>query len=574
VTCICDDPEVFATTALTGFSSVYARTVRAVSGGVVRSTATPEGKVALVIGGGSGHFPAFAGFVGPGLADAAVAGDVFASPSAHFIAHVARLAHRGGGIVLGFGNYAGDVMNFGLAAERLISEGIDVRILAVTDDVASAPASQSNLRRGVAGDLVVFKIAGAAAEAGHNLDAVERVAARANTRTISFGVAFTGCTLPGSAQPLFTVPPQRMGIGLGIHGEPGISEEAILPASRLATMLVDRLVSERPAGASGRVAVVLNGLGCTKYEELFVLWTCIERALKKAGLTLVEPEVGEFVTSLDMAGCSLTLTWLDDELEKFWCAPSDAPVLRRGAIIATEPAPTLSEEEKSAVVFGTASAPSREDGKCVADLIVSIAKALRDFEEELGRIDALAGDGDHGMGMTRGSAAAAEAAEKAVAAGAGAASVLAAAGNAWADRAGGTSGALWGLALRTWSQALSDEVAITPDAVAKGAKAALDAVVRLGSARVGDKTLVDSFDPFVTTLGNEVGKGQPLAAAWRKAADAATAAAEATAQLTPKLGRARSHPARSLGHPDAGAHSLALCARVVAAALESDRRRR
>jgi dihydroxyacetone kinase len=332
------------------------------------------------------------------------------------------------------------------------------------------------------------------------------------------------------------------------------------------------LISERPVGASGRVAVVLNGLGCTKYEELFVLWSCIERALKMAGLTIVEPEVGEFVTSLDMAGCSLTITWLDDELEKLWCAPSDAPVLRRGEIIATDPAPVLSEEEKRTVVFGASSAISREDGKCIAGLIGAIAKTLRDSEEELGRIDALAGDGDHGMGMTRGSAAAAEAAEKAVAEGAGAAIVLAAAGNAWADRAGGTSGALWGLALRTWSRALSDEVAITPDAVAKGATAALDAVVRLGRARVGDKTLVDALDPFVTTFCNSVGKGRSLAAAWNEAARAATAAAEATAQLTPKLGRARSHPTRSLGHPDAGAHSLALCARVVAEALEGDRR--
>ena len=161
---------------------------------------------------------------------------------------MARLAHRGGGILLGFGNYAGNVMNFGLAAERLISEGIDVRMLAVTDDVASAPASHSNLRRGVAGDLVIFKIAGAAAEAGLNLDEVERVAVRANARTTSFGVAFTGCTLPGAAQPLFARPSQRMGIGLGIHQRPD-RENTILPASALAELLMSRLICK---GRSGR----------------------------------------------------------------------------------------------------------------------------------------------------------------------------------------------------------------------------------------------------------------------------------------------------------------------------------
>ncbi|WP_319238158.1 dihydroxyacetone kinase family protein [uncultured Propionivibrio sp.] len=566
MTCIHDDPEVFATTALAGFASVYARNVRLVTGGVLRSTATPEGKVAVVVGGGSGHYPAFAGFVGPGMADAAVAGDVFASPSAHSVAHVTRLAHRGGGILLGFGKYAGDVMNFGLAAERLQSEGIDVRILPVTDDVASGPADKPELRRGVAGDLVVFKIVGAAAEAGLKLDDVERIGIKANARTVTFGVAFTGCTLPGAKQPLFTVPAQRMGIGLGIHGEPGISEDNVLPAKELAALLVNKLLAERPANCS-RVAVVLNGLGCTKYEELFVLWVGIEAVLKQAGLTLVQPEVGEFVTSLDMAGCSLTITWLDEELEKFWCAPADTPVLRRGAIIPTEPAAPISEAPQEVTSFPAATAASQANGKCIAGLIAEIADVMRTAENDLGRIDALAGDGDHGMGMTRGSAAAAEAARKAVAAGAGAASVLAAAGDAWADRAGGTSGALWGLALRTWSTVFSDQRDVTPADVAKGAQASLDAVKRLGRAKIGDKTLVDAFEPFVVTLGEQIGKGVALSAAWNEAARVSTTAAELTAQLTPKLGRARSHTARSLGHPDAGAVSLAMCARTVGAIL-------
>ena len=563
MTCIHDDPEVFATTALAGFASANSRQVRLITGGVVRSTATPQGKVALVVGGGSGHYPAFAGFVGPGMADAAVAGDVFASPSAHSVAHVSRMANRGGGVILGFGKYAGDMMNFGLAAERLQSEGVDVRIMAVTDDVASGPADKPELRRGVAGDLVVFKIAGAAAEAGLNLDEVERVARKANASTVTFGVAFTGCTLPGAEQPLFTVPPKRMGVGLGIHGEPGISEEDILPAKALAEKLVNKLVSEKPAAASGRVAVVLNGLGCTKYEELFVLWVSVEEALKKAGLTPVMPEVGEFVTSLDMAGCSLTLAWLDEELEKYWCAPSDTPVLRRGSIIPTQPAEPLSETRPEITTFPPASEPSRENAQCVAKLIEEIAKSMREAENTLGKIDALAGDGDHGMGMTRGSAAAAEAAAKAAAAGAGVASTLAVAGDAWADRAGGTSGALWGLALRTWSTAFSDQQALDATTIAQGAQAALDAVKRLGHAKIGDKTLVDAFEPFVTTLTAEIGKGIALKDAWRDAAQAATVAAEATSQLTPKLGRARSHTQRSLGHPDAGAVSLAMCTCVV-----------
>lgn len=563
MTTIFDEPEDFATTALSGFAAIYSRYVRHVKGGIVRSTKVPKGKVSVVIGGGSGHYPAFAGYVGPGLADAAVAGDVFASPSTAAVARVCRHADQGGGILLGFGNYAGDVLNFGVAAERLRAEGIDVRIVPVTDDVASAPADAAAKRRGIAGDLVVFKIAGAAAEAGMNLDEVERVTRLANDRTVSFGVAFKGCTLPGANGPLFTVPHGQMALGLGIHGEPGIKEEAIVPAKDLAKLLTEKLLAERPAGTT-KVGVVLNGLGATKYEELFVLWTSVSTLLKDAGLDVVAPEAGEFVTSLDMQGCSLTLLWLDDELETLWSAACDTPVLRRGATFATEPTTDALDDIEGEMVFAPSSEASREAGKCVAGLLSGIAMALKDAEEELGRIDAQAGDGDHGQGMRRGSAAALDAANAAVAAGAGGASVLAVAGDAWADRAGGTSGAIWGLLLRSWSNALSDIDAIEKDAAVKGARLALEGVTRLGRARLGDKTLVDALIPFVETLEREAASGKSLPEAWSLAADAAKSAADATSALTPKLGRARPLAERSIGHPDAGAVSLALVARVAA----------
>ncbi|MEI2300882.1 dihydroxyacetone kinase family protein [Ensifer sp. MJa1] len=570
MTTIFDAPEEFATTALAGFSSIYARNVRLVKGGVVRSTKVPKGKVAVVIGGGSGHYPAFAGYVGPGMADAAVAGDVFASPSTAAVARVCRQAEQGGGVLLGFGNYAGDVLNFGVAAERLRAEGIDVRIVPVTDDVASASAETPAKRRGIAGDLVVFKIAGAAAEAGLSLDEVERVTRLANDRTVSFGVAFGGCTLPGAKQPLFSVPKGEMALGLGIHGEPGIREEKIVSASEFARLLVGKLLIERPAGVQ-KVAPVLNGLGSTKYEELFVLWVAIERELKAAGLEIIDPECGEFVTSLDMQGCSLSLLWLNDELETYWRAPCDAPVLRKGTIIAAEQATDALTDEDGPAVFAPASDPSKASGKCIARLIGEIAEALRQAEDELGRIDAFAGDGDHGQGMRRGSAAARDAASAAVAAGAGAASVLAVSGDAWADRAGGTSGAIWGLLLRAWSGAFSDETAPTDAAIVEGARRALDGVTRLGRARVGDKTLVDALVPFVETLEREFAAGKSLVGAWQAGAKAATEAAEATSNLTPKLGRARPLAEKSIGHPDAGAVSLALTARVAADVLASER---
>jgi D-erythrulose 4-kinase len=544
MTHLLDAPENFAAQALQGFCDIHARLVRPTPGGVLRATATPVAKVAVVIGGGSGHYPAFAGYVGPGFADAAVAGDVFASPSTRFVHDVTARAHRGGGVLLGFGNYAGDVLNFGAAAARLRSEGIDVRVLAVTDDVASAHAGEIARRRGVAGDVAVFKIAGAAAEAGLDLDEVERLARRANDRTRSFGVAFGGCTLPGAPAPLFSVPEGQMGIGLGIHGEAGVGESPILPAAELAALLVHRLLAEAPDTAGNRVAVILNGLGSTKQEELFVLWCAVAAELRQAGLAAVAPLVGEYVTSLDMEGCSLTLTWLDEAAPLGDDAMGAAPA------------------QGSAPVTPKATPASRASGRKLAAGFARLAVVLKEAEAELGRIDAQAGDGDHGQGMARGSAAGAAAAQAAADRGAGAASVLAEAANAWADRAGGTSGAIWGLGLLAASRALSDDEAVSAEQVKRGAEQALDSVMALGGAKPGDKTLVDAFAPFVERLSAEIAAGAGLTAAWLSASEVAEAAAAATAQLLPRLGRARPLAERSLGHPDAGAVSFALCARA------------
>ncbi|GAB7189497.1 dihydroxyacetone kinase family protein [Kineococcus sp. NUM-3379] len=569
MTRIFGDPSSFVEEALTGFTDLYAHHVQRVPGGVLRSTATPEGKVAVVIGGGSGHYPAFAGYVGPGGADAAVCGDVFASPSTRLVYDVAKAANRGGGVLLGFGNYAGDILNFGLAAERLRAEGIRAELLVVTDDVASEGKGANSQRRGIAGDVVAFKIAGAAAEAGYDFDGVVRVSNHANDVTRSMGIAFAGCTLPGESEPLFTVTKGHMGIGLGIHGEPGISEEPIGTPEEIADLLVEPVLKARPEGTGQRVAVLVNGLGGTKYEELFLLYGHIAAKLRAQGYEIVAPEVGELVTSLDMAGASLTVTWLDEELETLWTAPIQCPALSRGTVIETTPAPAFVPPAEEVLDYSGTPAEAQEAGKRVAQVVRSVAEALAGAEEELGRIDAVAGDGDHGVGMTRGSRAAAEAAAKAAAAGAGAAGVLAAAGGGWADRAGGTSGVIWGVLLHSFAEQLGDTGRPDAAAVAAGATAALEGVTRLGGAKPGDKTLVDALAPFATTLAERVGAGDDLRTAWDAAAQAATAAAEATRELRPQLGRARPLAERSLGHPDAGAVSLALVARTAGAVLAS-----
>ncbi|MBN6038986.1 dihydroxyacetone kinase family protein [Amycolatopsis sp. 195334CR] len=554
MTYLSNDPAEFAGDALDGFCLLHADTVRRVPGGAVRRHRRP--KVAVLPGGGSGHYPAFYGVIGPGLADGAVSGNLFTSPSAQDACSVALAADSGAGVVFSYGNYAGDVLNFGLATERLRAKGIRVENVVVTDDIASAPPDRAGERRGIAGDFTVFKVLGAAAEEGMDLDDVVRVGRKANAATRTIGTAFAGCTFPGADAPLFTVPDGQMGLGLGIHGEPGLRDVPRPSARELAEDFVRRLLDEKPAGAGERVAVLLNGLGSVKHEELLVLWTDVHRLLRESGHVLVHPEVGEIVTSLDMAGVSLTVTWLDDELERLWAAPAWTPAFRRGAI--PETAGTVEEvaAEERAPRFAQATEESRQLAAALLDGLRAVRKALHEAESELGAIDAVAGDGDHGRGMARGIDAAEAAAAEAWHAGAGAGDCLIAAGDEWAARAGGTSGVLWGAGLRAAGEVIGGSGAVDANAVVS---AFTERVRDLGGAEPGDKTLVDALEPFRRGL-RESGD-------WAAAATAAEEAARATADLVPRKGRARPLAERSLGTPDPGAVSLALIARTVSGHL-------
>jgi len=574
MTYLFNNPVEFADELLEGFVAANSAWVQHVSGGVVRSTVSPAGEVAVVIGGGSGHYPAFAGIVGQGLAHGAAMGNVFASPSTQQIYTVAKAANNGGGVLLSYGNYAGDVLNFDAAQERLIAEGIPCRTVVVTDDISSASVAEITKRRGIAGDLVVFKAAAAAAESGADLDEVWRVATAANNRTRSFGVAFGGCTLPGAAEPLFTVPAGRMAVGMGIHGEPGIGERDIPTADELAELLVSSLLAELPpevdAADGGRVALILNGLGSVKYEELFVLYRRVAQLLGAAGVTIVEPDVGELVTSFQMAGTSLTLTWLTDELEQTWRAPAYTPAYRKGAVVPSEARTVSAQSHTERVAVAEATPESRAAAAGILRAIEALAAVVDANVDELGRLDSIAGDGDHGIGMQRGATAAVVAAREAAAAGAGAHTLLAAAGDAWADRAGGTSGALWGLGLNAIAAQVDDSTTPRGTDISAGVRGAIDEVQRFGKAQLGDKTLLDTLIPFSEALAAGLGDGERFALAWSHAADTADAAAESTASLLPRMGRARPHAEKSVGTPDPGAISMALIIRAVDGTLTTE----
>ena len=393
---------------------------------------------------------------------------------------------------------------------------------------------------------------------------------RANERVRTVGVAFGGCTLPGRGEPLFTVERGRMEVGLGIHGEPGVRTGELLPAREVARLLVETILAEAPPAAGSRAAVLVNGLGATKYEELFVLYAGVAPLLAAAGIEVHEPHIGEFVTSLDMAGCSLTLFWLDDDLQELHDAAAASPAFTRNGSVSTggegrgvarRVAPTAhvvgpEAEQVSTVEAGTPG----EAGIVVQAAVGTALAAIMAAEEELGRLDAETGDGDHGTGMARGFRAAVAAIDGY---GVTARTTLARAGTAFTNSAGGASGVLVGGWLVALGAALpADDDAIDAAAVGQALAAGLAAVQRLGQATPGDKTLIDTLEPFGRAFDDAVARGESITVAWGAALPAAEAGMRATINMVSRRGRASRLGERSRGHQDAGATSIyyVLCA--------------
>ncbi len=288
------------------------------------------GKVGLVIGGGSGHEPTFVGFVGKGLADACAVGNVFASPPPDPILACVKEVSRGAGVLFMYGNYAGDVMNFDMAAEMAEMENIEVRTVLTTDDVASAPKNEIENRRGVAGNFFVFKAAGAAADELMSLDEVERIARHANSRTFTMGVALNPCSLPQTQRWNFDLPEGEMEVGMGIHGEPGVKREEVKPADEIVDEIMDQIFAEIPARQGDSVAVLVNGMGATPLMELYIMNRRVQARIGDAGLVTSGTWVGNYCTSLEMAGASVTLIHLDDELQRLIDRPCQCAMFRVG----------------------------------------------------------------------------------------------------------------------------------------------------------------------------------------------------------------------------------------------------
>jgi dihydroxyacetone kinase-like protein len=325
-----NDPEQVVKESLVGLAAAHGDLLRydAENQVVIRKDAPRQGKVALVSGGGSGHEPLHGGFVGIGMLDAACPGEVFTSPVPDQMLAATKAVNGGAGVIHIVKNYTGDVMNFKLAAEEAADEGIEVESVLIDDDVAVQDSLYTAGRRGVGATVLAEKIAGAAAERGDSLAEVAALARRVNDRSRSFGVALSSCTPPAAGKPIFELPEGEMEVGIGIHGEPGRRRSQLGSAHEIAATMVEAVVSDLKPASGSRVLVFVNGMGGTPLLELYLLYGEVERQLREANLQPVRNLVGSYITSLEMAGASLTLLELDGQLTELWDAPVRTPALR------------------------------------------------------------------------------------------------------------------------------------------------------------------------------------------------------------------------------------------------------
>jgi dihydroxyacetone kinase len=517
----------------------------------------PDRPVALISGGGSGHEPGQGGYVGRGMLSAAVAGDVFTSPSPDAILAAIRAVAGPRGALLIVTNYTGDRLNFGLAAELARAEGIPVEIVLVADDVALSSSVGHAGRRGLAGTILVHKIAGAAAAACATLAEVAAEARVAAAAVRTMGVALTPCTVPAAGRPGFTLGENEIELGLGIHGEPGVRRGPLEPADALVDRLLDTILGDLAPAPRCRVVLLVNNLGGTPTMELAIVARRAVAVLEERKLTLERVYMGTFLSSLEMAGVSLSVLPVDDKLLSRLDAPTDAPAWPNAA---AKPRTPKSDAAPSPPMWPAVStepsAPRTPFGKRIGTAMRVAADALIDAAPRLTQMDQVVGDGDLGISLERGARAVLEALPSYPLDDP--AATLHALALTLQRSLGGTSGPLYaaffvraanrlreggGENLRTWAEAFEGGCA---------------AIAELGGAGRGDRTMLDALLPAAEAFSAAVEAGGSVGKALRTAADAATAAAQLTANLMPRCGRSSYLGQRALGCPDPGAEAVAV----------------
>ncbi|PFG03414.1 dihydroxyacetone kinase subunit DhaK [Bacillus sp. es.034] len=532
-----------------------------------------EEKVTLISGGGSGHEPAHAGLVGKGMLDAAVCGDVFASPSQIQVYQAIKATAGKKGALLVIKNYSGDIMNFKNAAHMASEDGIPVEYVKVEDDIAVEDSLYTVGRRGVAGTVLVHKIAGAAAEEGRSLKEVKEVAEKAAENVRSIGFALTSCTVPASGAPTFKLADDEIEYGVGIHGEPGTRREKMASADELAERMVNDLLKDlkMEEGDASEIVVLVNGFGGTPLQELYLFNHSVTRILADKKIQINRAFVGNYMTSIDMAGASLTVMKLDEELKTLLSSESTAPAFRvDGPVPGVEYIDLEEGEEKKPVSFEVETSEENaviKNNKATLDNVIYLVDKMSDIiiknEVPFCELDSHAGDGDFGMSVSKGFKQLKREwkdilSQENLTIG----SFLDASSMVIMEYCGGASGPIWGSAFRAAGKAAQDRTELTVKEFADMLQAAVKGIQDTGErsfgrgAEVGDKTLVDALVPCADSWSASSANGDDFKTAFEKGAAAAVEGAEKTKDIVARMGRAGTVGERSLGHPDAGAYAL------------------
>ena len=520
-------------------------------------------KVALVIGGGSGHEPLFTGYCGAGLADAVACGNVCASPNPELITEAAKAVDQGKGVLFVYGNYAGDNLNFDMAEEMCQKEGIQTAHVREWDDFASAPKERITDRRGIAGDVYTIKIAGAACDAGLSLEEVVRITEKARDNTNTIGLATSPGTLPGNEKPTFEIADDEMEFGMGLHGEPGIERTKMMPCSEMVDRMYHELKAEMNLKEGDEIAVLVNGLGSTPLLELNLVYYELYKRMHKDGLKVYDAEVKTYCTCMEMGGFSITFLKLDEELKSYYDAPCYSPYYAKGA---TEQV-TWEAQEEEEIEFdesdieaapiirskeGVLGELNVEDAR---NMLLYIADKIIANKPYLTEIDSAIGDGDHGIGMAGGMQKAKrkllklEDQENVY-------RIFEESGQAMLMSMGGASGVIFGSLYLAGAKGMESKNVLTAFDLAEMEEKSLAAIQERGGAKVGDKTMVDALAPAVEALKKNVDLG--LLEMLKQAEEAARIGMEDTKKYVAKFGRAKSLLERAIGHQDAGATSVYL----------------
>ncbi|MEP1209787.1 MAG: dihydroxyacetone kinase subunit DhaL [Rhizobiaceae bacterium] len=531
---------------------------------IVARNGPRDGKVGIVVGGGSGHEPAFAGYVGKGLADASPLGNIFASPSPAQIMDAGFAADGGVGVLFLYGNYTGDVMNFSMAEESMAKQGVVARSFVTTDDVASASIENADERRGIAGNFFVFKIAGAAADLGASLEEVEAAANRANEATRTMGVALSACSMPQTGKANFEIPDGEMEVGMGIHGEPGIERVPAESADAVTDRLLNPIMDELAIEEGDRVAVLVNGLGSTTLLELYLLHRRVAEVLGQRRVTIHNSWVGEYCTSLEMGGASITLIKLDDDLTKWLDHPCNTPALRVGAQEAAYN-PGQNRRSRARQETSTSTRAVRGDlksggpvtPKLFRTMMVASAEAIFKNRDHLCELDGAIGDGDHGVTMEIGWKAALQALDQCPD-DAPIQQICDTMAAAFLDSVGASAGPLYATAFTNAGEAVSDRLNLDAPSLLAWLEGMAEGITMRGGAVAGEKTMIDAWIPAVAAAAAAVADDGAVGQCIRAAADGAARGADATIKMKSNRGRSKKLGDRSVGHMDPGAASTAV----------------